>query len=290
MRAALVFLIACGGSATVEQPVGPPAAMEAPRANAADVIVAHVNGKPVWGSCLTAQAARGATRKAALDQCVSFELLAQRAQAYATDPEVARATHTAMVSELVATAYEDAYTRPEQLAPVWKQLYQKGAFRLKHENYRASSYVRVNVPTGTEDPAAEAAAKAIAAALHDERGLTGPALLQLAQQAAPGVTLAHEDVSAYRFGGLDKTYSTALFGLTEIGRTSDAVRTPWGWDVVVWTDDVPAANPSEAEIEAALLPDAKVAYFRKWVDDLGKQLGVKVSYDTENVQKLEALP
>lgn len=290
MRGALVLLIGCGGSAAVELPAGPPAGMEATRANAADVIVAHVNGKPVWGSCVTAQAARGADKRTALDQCVTFELLAQRALPYALDPEVARATRTAMVNELVATAYEAVYRTPAQFGSVWRQVYQKGAFRLKHENYRASSYVRVNVPEGTDDPAAEATARKIAAALAGETGLLGSSLMELAQKAAPGAKLAHEDVTAYRRGALDPGYANALFGATEIGRAVGPVRTKWGWDVIVWTDDVPAADPSDAEVDAALIDDAQVAYFRRWTDDIGKALKVTVKYDDDNVKKLEALP
>lgn len=290
MRGALVLLIGCGGSAAVELPAGPPAGMEATRANAADVIVARVNGKPVWGSCVTAQAARGADKRAALDQCVAFELLAQRALPYALDPEVARATRTAMVNELVATAYEAVYRTPAQFGPIWRQVYQKGAFRLKHENYRASSYVRVNVPEGTDDPAAEATARKIAAALKDETGLLGSSLMELARKAAPEAKLAHEDVTAFRRGALDPAYASALFGATEIGRAVGPVRTKWGWDVIVWTDDVPAADPSDAEVDAALIDDAQVAYFRRWTDDLGKALNVTVKYDDDNVKKLEALP
>ncbi|MFT3699611.1 MAG: peptidylprolyl isomerase [Kofleriaceae bacterium] len=290
MKLACVLLIGCGGGAVVEQPVGPPAGMEATRADPADVIVARVNGKPVWGSCVTGQAKRGATKQDALNQCIAFELLAQRAQAYVLDPDVARATHTAMVSGLVATQYEDAFTKPAQFGPIWDQVYKKGAFRLKHENYRASAYVRINVKEGTEDPKAEATAKQIAAALAKETGLLGPSLVELAQKAAPGIELAHENVTAYRAGALDAPYARALFALPEIGRASDAVRTKFGWDVIVWTDDVPAANPSDADVDAALLNDAKVAYFRKWTDDVGKALGVKVTYVDDNVKKLEDLP
>jgi len=45
-----------------------------------DVQVATVEGRPVWGSCVTAQTARGATKQAALDQCIGFELMAIEAE------------------------------------------------------------------------------------------------------------------------------------------------------------------------------------------------------------------
>jgi hypothetical protein len=97
-------------------------------------------------------------------------------------------------------------------------------------------------------------------------------------------------VPAYRAGGLDEAYAKALFAVKDIGRASGAVRTQWGWDVIAWTDDVPAADPPEADVDAALLPGIKVAYFGHWVDDLAKSLGVHVTLDNDNIAKLEDLP
>jgi len=290
---AVIAQIGCGSPRPVETTQGPPAPLIAPRASADDVVVASVNGKPVWGSCVTVQAARGANKQAALAQCIDFELLAQRAAAHASDADVREATHTAMVSELVAQAYEAGYTQPAQFGAFWGAAYKKGIFHLRHENYRASSYVRIPVPAGAP-PAAEADAKAkaetIAAAVAHETGLMGPSLQELAQAAVPGTKLDHQDVPAYRAGGLDEAYAKALFAVKDIGRASGAVRTQWGWDVIAWTDDVPTADPPEADVDAALLPGIKVAYFGHWVDDLAKSLGVHVTLDNDNIAKLEDLP
>jgi hypothetical protein len=288
----VIALIGCGSPRSVETPQGPPAPLVAPPASADDVVVASVNGKPVWGSCMTAQATRGATKRAALDQCIDFELLAQRAAANAGDAEVRRATHTAMVSALVAHDYEDGYTQPAQFGAFWAAAYKKGVFRFRHENYRASAYVRVPVAAGAPadvDAAAKAKADQIAATLAAQTGLLGSSLTELAQAAVPGTKLDHQDVPAYRAGALDKSYAKALFELKDIGRASGAVRTKWGWDVVVWTDDVPAADPPEADITAALLPDVKIAYFGHWVDDIAKSLGVHVTLVNANIAKLEDL-
>ena len=296
MRALIFIAIAgCGVTPSREAPAGPPASMIAPRASATDEIVATVNGKPVWGSCVAVQAARGATRQAALGQCVDFEVLAQAAdqRGTASSADVRDATHTAMVSELVATAYEDGYTRPEQFGAAWQQALARGLWKISHEDYRASSYVRVPVAEQApraEVEAAKAEADQIAAALAHESGLMGPSLTGLAQAAAPGTKLDHQDVTAFRAGGLDTQYAAALFGLKEIGRASQAVRTKWGWDVVVWTDDVPETHPSQAEIDAQLLPEVKLAYFDHWVDMIAKGLGVHAELVPANVAKLEDLP
>jgi hypothetical protein len=296
MRAVVVMVLiayGCGSPRPVETTQGPPAPLVAPPAGTDDVVVATVNGKPVWGSCVTVQAARGATKQAALDQCVDFELLAQRAVANASDPEVRLATHTAMVSALVAHDYEAGYTQPAQFGTFWTAAYKKGEFRYRHENYRASTYVRIPVAAGAPpevDAAAKAKAEQIAHAVESETGLLGNSLLALAQATVPGTKLDHQDVPAYRAGALDTNYAKALFAVKDIGRATGAVRTKWGWDVIVWTDDVPAADPPEAEVIAGLLPDVKIAYFGHWVDGIARSLGVRVTYDKENVAKLEDLP
>jgi predicted small lipoprotein YifL len=62
MRALLVIAIAACGSKPASEPlVGPPASVIAPRGSASDELVASVNGKPVWGSCVAIQAQRGPT-------------------------------------------------------------------------------------------------------------------------------------------------------------------------------------------------------------------------------------
>src|SRR5262245_24622681 len=99
----LLVLVACGSSKAPAPPTptGPPAAW-LPTPAADDVQVATVNGKPVWGSCVTAQGAHAASKQDALKQCIDFELMAQAADArgLATDPDVALATRTALVSQL----------------------------------------------------------------------------------------------------------------------------------------------------------------------------------------------
>src|SRR5690349_5838184 len=87
-----VALTACGSSSTPgTQPgatSGPPAPLVASPAGPQDVKVATVNGRPVYASCVQTQAARGASKQDALQQCIDFELLAQLSLQYATDPEV----------------------------------------------------------------------------------------------------------------------------------------------------------------------------------------------------------
>lgn len=287
----------CGQQKVPPAPVGPPAAMIATGASADDAIVAHVNGRPVWGSCVTTQAARThAPRDNALDQCVDFELMAQAAEqrGFAIDREVVARTKTAMVSQLVATVYEGGYTRPEQFGSAWDTILAKTklALRWKHDEYRASTYVRVELKKDAsqeQDDQARVVAEKVAAAVAGERGLTGSHLVDLAQPIAGSVSLFHQDVPLYKRTGLDPAYADALWAISEIGRTSPAVRTSEGWDVIVWTGVEPVTDPSPDELIANLLPDVKRLYFNLWVNNIAQSLGVHVELDQANIAKLEAL-
>jgi hypothetical protein len=291
-RFAIMLVAGCGSHPAAPTTNVAPAAFVAQPAPG-DVIVATVDGTPIYGSCVQGQAARGADRTTALAQCIDFELLAHAAEPYATDPEVALATHTAMVSQLVGQVYEDGYTKPEQFGGNWQMFVGKNLFHVRHEEYRASTYVRINVADGAtaqQDADAHAVADKIAAAVAGERGLVGPDFVAMAQQIAGPVSLAHEDIPPYRVGALDEHYAQALFAIPEVGRASAAVRTKWGWDVIAYTDDVAAANPSDADVATALMPDVKRAFFNIWTDRIRKALGVRVELVPQNVDKLESLP
>jgi hypothetical protein len=220
MRAVVVLALAgCASNAPVptQAAAGPPAVLEAQRGGADDVVVATVAGKPVWGSCVTEQAARGATRQAALEQCVDFELLAQAAAARGLyrDPEVVEATRAALVNELVAHDYEDKFTTPAEFGPTWDAIVQRGKliFRYQHEEYRASAYVRLTLPEKVppeEDAAAHAVADRIAAAAAPEVGLTGAELVELAQRIAGPRKIDSQEVPLYKIGALEDHYGDAL--------------------------------------------------------------------------------
>lgn len=293
-----IAVVSCGGPTAPPAPVGAPASLIATGASAVDSVVAQVNGRPVWASCVGAQAERAhVSRDAALAQCIDFELLAQTAEqrGFATNREVVAKTKTAMVNRVIASTYEDGYTRPEQFGSAWDNILAKTkmTLRWKHGEYRASSYVRVELDakaTKEQDDRARAVAEKVAAALVGERGLLGPQLVAIAQPIAGDVKLFHQDVPPFRPGGLDRAYADALFAIPEIGRASPAVRTQEGWDVIVWTGVEPETSPSPDELIAKLLPDVKQLYFNMWVNSVAQRLGLHVELVQANIAKLEALP
>ena len=286
LAAAWIALAACGGSAP--EPAAQHRALgDAPAGSPDDVVVARVDGHPVWGSCVTAQASRtGGDRAAALHDCIDFELLAWRAAArgYADDPDVVAAARTAMVGRVIDD-YEDD-PRAADFEPTLGKLIARARPTMHHPEFRGSSYVRAVVPDGAA-PEVEAhahdVATKIASALAPERGLSPPNLVELAQPiaAAGGITLAHQDVPPLTFEGLDPPYASALYAITEIGRTSGAIRTKWGWDVVLYTLDIPEAHLTDAEIRERVLGDVRHLHFPYWVGMVGHALGVNVTFEPD---------
>jgi len=292
----LVALGACGGGAPpAPQPAVAAISIVAPRAGETDVEVAKVNGRPVWGSCIVGQIARGAkTRAAALDECVAFELLAQAAEqrGLATDPSVGEATRAALVNRLVQIDFEEKYQKPADLGDRMTKWLDDNAWRMHRPELRASSYARVEVakdaPPET-DARARKLAEAIAAELAGQTGLFGVNLRETAERLAKG-TGAKLDIKDYKQSprsGLESNYADGLFAVPEVGRVSAATRTKWGWDVILWSGGLPAKESSREEIAAEVFPELRRATFQVWVNQLIKQLQIHVEIDQAQVAKLE---
>jgi hypothetical protein len=293
----VLVLVGCGSPASPPAtPVGPPASLVAAPRTTDDVIVARVNSRPVFASCVAAQGkAHHLAARAALDECIAFELMAQEAERRAIDRdhEVVLATKTALVSRLVADAYEDGLTDPKVFGDTWVKFLDKFDWHIKHENYRASTYVRIPLPDKASpeaDAKAHALADQIAAAVAPERGMLSAHLRAIAERFTPPLVTpcrtettvpCYDDVPPIRVGSLEDHYGPALFALTEIGRATPAIRTKWGWDVIVWTDDVPETNPSAAEVTQKMLPEFKQFYFGTWVRQVEKQLGIHVEIEPD---------
>jgi hypothetical protein len=177
---------------------------------------------------------------------------------------------------------------------VWTQLYAKSKIRFDHPEYRASAYVRVDVPEGAppaQDEAAHALINEVAAALSRERGLLPTQMKEIAERVVgTRATLSYAIVPPYtQISTLDLTYANAMFAIPEIGRTSPATRTPWGWDVILYFDVVPEEHASQDKIATELLPEVKRAYFAQWTNQIIQKLGVKIEVVDKNLPLLENL-
>ncbi len=298
MRTLLIISLAaaCGGSSEpTPQPTVQALSPVAPRADETDLEVARVNGRPVWGSCVAAQVAHGAkARQAALDECVSFELLAQVAEHrnLGVDPLVVEATRSALVSRLIEIGFEARYQNPADLGDRLTKWLDQNAWRLHRPELRTSAYARINVPKQAP-PELEASAKQlaerIAAATAGQTGLFGVNLREIAERVAAGSSLKPEIAQVPQFArsGLDPAYADALWGIPEVGRTSGTVRTPWGWDVILFSGVLPPKELTRDELAADVFDELRRATFTTWVNELIKQLGVHVDVDQAQVTRLE---
>jgi hypothetical protein len=311
MRAAVVcMLVACGGGSTPPPArSGPAAQVVAPAAGADDAIVAEVAGRPVWGSCVAAQAAaRHLDRAAALRECVDFELLAQAADArgLASDREVGEATRAALVNRLVELDFESRYRSPGDAPSQIDRVIQQNPLLMNRPERRASTYVRfetcgratcikcrpgdqveplckgvVKPPSPELDAEAHALADKVYAELGQATGLFPENLIDTATRLSAGakVVLAHDDFKPEMRSGIVQPYRDALFGIPEVGRIAAPVHTTWGWDVILWSDVQPAKMYTRDEAAVEIFPELRRQLFLRWCDKLEKDHAVAKDYD-----------
>jgi hypothetical protein len=309
-RALIALCAACGGSPGASPaPPAAPTVIATPRLTAEDLEVAKVNGRPVWASCVAAQAGAIAAqvgaitapprtadqqRQDALDQCIAFELLAQAAEARgaAAAPEVAVATRTAAVNRLVATDFEQRYRTAADLPQPIELAMKRNAWRMHLVQLRGSTFARFVVPKDAppeREARAHALADRLAAELAGETGLYNVHLTDAAKRMAAGsdIQLETADVKPTHQDDLVAPYAAALYAIPAIGRIAPATRTPWGWDVVLWTGGVEPKETSREELGAEMFPELRRRQFQLWVTQLGKRLGVHVEIDQAAVGTLD---
>jgi len=301
---ALAAAIAAGGCRSSGSGAGPstaaPSAIATPALTADDAPVAQVNGRTVWASCVAAQAraiAAGSDaerRTAAREQCIAFELLAQAAEARgaATAPEVADATRRAEVNRLVETEFERRYRTPADLGPMLDQVTKAAAAGMHVPEQRSSTFARFVVPKDAPadvDARAHMLAERLAGELRGQTGLFGVHLIEAAQRIAAdtGIQLDTADFRPARRDDLVDAYAAALYGIADVGRSSPAFRSPWGWDVVLWTGGVAAQERSRDAVIAELFPELRRRQFLRWVNQVGKQLGVHIDVHDAAVARLD---
>jgi len=303
--AAQIFLlglaIGCGSPGSAPAPSRAALTVIAtPQLTADDLVVARVNGRAVWASCIAEQArtitSGGADerRTAALDQCVAFELLAQAAEARgdASAPEVADATRRAEVNRLVETEFERRYRTPADLGAMLDPVTKAAAAGMHVPEQRSSTFARFVVPKDAPadvDARAHMLAERLAGELRGQPGLFGVHLIEAAQRiaAGTGIQLDTADFRPARRDDLVDAYAAALYGIAEVGRSSPAFRSPWGWDVVLWTGGVAAQERSSDAVIAELFPELRRRQFLRWVNQVGKQLGVHIDVHDAAVARLD---
>jgi len=290
----LVGLVGCGGSSEPPAPVRAPIGLTATADGSGDVIVARVDGAPIWASCVAAQArATHGSVADGLRQCEDFELLAHAAAARgeAAAPEVAEAADTALVSKLIATDFEVKYAEPSSIASIVDQKLRASGEAGGHEvpEGRATAYLRVDVPKGADaatDAAAHALALELAAPLRARTGLFASDL-KAAAISTPQFKVESAEVPLRPAYALDRSYADPLFALPTVGVVTEPVRTKWGWDIILATDIQPAHFWTRDELVAKMFPEVRRAQFGAWADAIAEAAHIPVSTATNWRQLLQ---
>jgi hypothetical protein len=106
--------------------------------------------------------------------------------------------------------------------------------------------------------------------------------------AARGVTVNHATPKPCTADGklLQPYYADAAFSIPTIGRAAPPVRGPYGWDLIMLTDILPARDIGRDELLAEMFPDLRRRWFEMWSVQIGKALGVQVEVDEPLLQAL----
>ncbi|MFN0245772.1 MAG: hypothetical protein ACKV2T_02620 [Kofleriaceae bacterium] len=289
---------ACGGAPESAPASNTRAASPiATKSGPTDEVVAQVNGRPVWASCVAAQAAMNVRTRAAgdssaevartraLDECIAFELLAQEAdkRGLADDAEVIDATRTALVNRVVEVGFEQRYAKAEDLGERFDKWFRDNAFRMSRPELRGSAYLRVAGPDDTARPAAQAIYNQLA----NRTGLFAFDLRPLSKAKKGAPPIEYTVVPDKAASELEPTYRAALFAIPEVGRVAPPVKTPWGWDVILWTGGLPPKETSREDLVAEAFPELRRSMFPVWVAQVTRELGLKPEVVPAGVKRLD---
>jgi hypothetical protein len=297
-RAAIVIaLVACGGGGGDRTPAPARAVvlggdLRDPGAGSGDVVVATVDGRPVWGSCVAGHVrTRGVSVDQAVTDCIELELLAAAAVARGVvdRPDTQRELEAALVDGYVGEAFEDTYTSAAALpAAIVEQAVRTNAYELDHPEERTVVYARAKFAVDNKAPAPpigsppDLAAKAFAEEIYaGVRGQTDlfPEDLYAAARAVAGDRIYHlgdRPFTAPRHGVAVEEFSAAMFAIPAIGEVSPPTRTPWGWDVILLVDIHPPVKRTRDELVAEMFPGMRRAYFDQiWVREQRKRHAIE---------------
>ena len=298
-RALAVALLAaaCGGGGTTQPETHHQGAAWhgplTPKPAGAVDVVARVGTAEIWDVDVALHAgAHGLTARAALDELIATELLAQEAarRGLADDPDVAEVRDREAVRRLVdswaATTAAEKAIPDADVQTVFKrsdvQIY------LNHPEIREVTYIRVHVKRVYQPPEVErlrVLAEEIHAALVAAKVTTPEKMVEVAGPLAAkaGVKLETAPFSTMAGDKAAPVFRDATFALRGIGAFSPVTRTPWGWDIIMLTAITPPVattfEQAADDIRHKMWPDWRRVKFLEWTHAF-KQ-GVKIELHPE---------
>jgi peptidyl-prolyl cis-trans isomerase C len=279
----LVLAAGCGGGKQEAPAPGPVVAPSLAEDPAGRTVVAEVDGRPIYGDCVATQAAaHHLDRKAALDECIAFELLAAEAErrGLAADPDVLSARETELARALIDREFAPSFDGPEdvpmeEVAGFYKeykdQLYVHPEWRSSHHVLVGLGYKKV-ARGSARDQEARAIIDEVAAALRG-KPVSADELDRVAKETAARFKAKKLQIKAEAVPGslhdrLDVAYREALAQLPAIGALSGPVRSDFGWHLILLTQIEPAVNQSleqaAADIRGKIFEAVRRRTFLRW--------------------------
>ncbi len=302
---AVLVLGACGGddAPTTSRGSARPVLSE----GAGRTVVATVDGRPIYADCVQTQAAaHGLTARAALDECIDFELLAMEAErrGYGEREDVQDTQRREAVRALIARDFETAYDGPEDIpADEVERLWKNPVVHSKynHPEYRFCVYVRApvdaTVPRGSPaDLEAKAAIETAWRATRDKAGWYQADWFAAIREAVGDYPLEYQEklYNTPRKGKSDESFARALFEIDAVRSVSKPARTKWGWDLLLLLKTSPERRTRMAEVEDELREQlwtmtpasqckrgncdtTRQLAFKRWSADIAKSHDVSVA-------------
>lgn len=260
------FALCAAACSHPRAPRDAPVAALAPRAD--DVVVATVDGRPIYAGAVAAQArARGVDARTALGDLVDAEALAGEAarRGLDRDLDVRLAAKGALVRRLLAQTFERDVTPADVPAPLVRQAYDRNRNLFDHDLYVDVWHILVPVNKGAT-PAERAQARARAEEI--ARRARGCGSLAAFQALAGDLRI--EEVVTARDGWTEPAFSHAAFAqLHRPGDTTGVVETSYGYHVEYLVRFIPPEHRRLGEVEPALrariFPEVQKKAFAQFV-------------------------
>lgn len=250
------------------------------------LVVATVNGQPIYADCVERQgAAHGLEARAALDECIDFELLAQAADraGHRVDADVLDVREREAVRALIDHTFVVSFDSPEDVPMEHvRSYYDEVKYQkfVRLAEWRETQYARIqlarDVAVGSvEDLEAQAIANRIYAAMKHRTDLTADEFLEQARAIAAPTEVGQErsPFSFAKKSGILPVYIDATWEIAEPGMIHAPIRTRFGWDVILLTQILPPKNitieEAKAEIQQTIYEVSRARSFMAWSNELG---------------------
>jgi hypothetical protein len=265
---------ACGGRRTVTTE-----ADVAPRPG--EVVVATVGGTPITAARVAAHAqAIGRPPRAALEDLIAFELLAQEAarRGAGADPEVAEARKREAARRFLQQEFE-AHHRPEDIPDAeLRTQYQRNLRHFEHpelsEVISALFNARRGRATKAELARAQARAQELTARLKAEQPKDGKTARQIMElfEGDTQQPMRIDEFTTWPGAPADPDWLKVALTLRRPGQISEPVRSEYGWHVIYLKHITPALKTPEpaalAVVRRELHPLWQRAAFSRFLDEL----------------------